>query len=147
MNPIKIMIASDLSEGSLSIIDEGIKLAHQFAGAAWIVHVVDNTAQYSNSFPGLPKFWNWEEVARYADEFLTRETWKYLNVEKEIVVRIGEPRKEIIQQAITLDVSYLVIGTQGKTGLAHWVRGSNAEYLIRHATVPVLVIPFRKKIH
>jgi nucleotide-binding universal stress UspA family protein len=144
---MKIMIASDLSENSLLMIEEGIKLARQLNGAVWIIHVVDNTSQYSNYAPGLPKVWNWEEIEQYAIEFLTRETQKYGNVDKEIVVRIGDPRKEIIEQAARLDISYLVIGTHGKTGLSHWVMGSNAEYLIRHATLPVIVIPYRRETH
>ncbi len=141
------MIASDLSENSLLMIEEGIKLARQLNGAVWIIHVVDNTSQYSNYAPGLPKVCNWEEIGQYAIEFLTRETQKYGNVDKEIVVRIGDPRKEIIEQAARLDISYLVIGTHGKTGLSHWVMGSNAEYLIRHATLPVIVIPYRRETH
>jgi nucleotide-binding universal stress UspA family protein len=63
------------------------------------------------------------------------------------MIRVGDPKKEIIEQAAKLDISYLVIGTHGKTGLSHWVMGSNAEYLIRHATVPVIVMPYRREAH
>jgi nucleotide-binding universal stress UspA family protein len=144
---VRIMIASDLSENSLLMMEQGIKLARQLNGAVWIIHVVDNTLQYSNYVPTLPKVWNWEEVEQYAIEFLTKGTQKYSDVDKEIVIRVGDPKKEIIEQAAKLDISYLVIGTHGKTGLSHWVMGSNAEYLIRHATVPVIVIPYRREAH
>jgi nucleotide-binding universal stress UspA family protein len=129
------------------MMEQGIKLARQLNGAVWIIHVVDNTLQYSNYVPTLPKVWNWEEVEQYAIEFLTKGTQKYSDVDKEIVIRVGDPKKEIIEQAAKLDISYLVIGTHGKTGLSHWVMGSNAEYLIRHATVPVIVIPYRRETH
>ncbi len=147
MYEVKIMIASDLSEDSLLIIEQGIKLVRQLHGVVCIIHVVDNTLQYSNYVPTLPKVWNWEEVEQYAIEFLTKGTQKYSDVDKEIVIRIGDPKREIIEQAAKLDISYLVIGTHGKTGLSHWVMGSNAEYLIRHATVPVIVIPYRRETH
>lgn len=149
MHDIKIMIASDLSENSLLVIEQGIKLARQFyGGAVWIIHVVDNASQYSNYSPLLmPTVWNWEEVEQHAIEFLTKGTQGYLDVDKEILVRTGDPKKEIIEQAAKLDISYLVIGTHGKTGLSHLVMGSNAEYLIRHATVPVIVIPYRREVH
>lgn len=129
------------------MIEQGIKLAQQLNGAVWIIHVVDNTSQYSNYIPGLPRVWNWEEVEQYALEFLATGTQKYWDVDKEILIRIGDPKKEIIEQAAKLDISYLVVGTHGKTGLSHWVMGSNAEYLIRHATVPVIVIPYRREAH
>ena len=141
------MIASDVSENSLLMMEQGFKLARQLNGVVWIMHVVDNTSQYSIDVPGLPKVWNWEEAEQYAIEFLTRGTQKYSDVDKEIVIRVGDPKKEIIEQAAKLDISYLVIGTHGKTGLSHWVMGSNAEYLIRHATVPVIVIPYRRETH
>ena len=147
MYEVKIMIASDLSEDSLLIIEQWIKLVRQLHGVVCIIHVVDNTLQYSNYVPTLPKVWNWEEVEQYAIEFLTKGTQKYSDVDKEIVIRIGDPKKEIIEQAEKLDISYLVIGTHGKTGLSHWVMGSNAEYLIRHATVPVIVMPYRREAH
>lgn len=141
------MIASDLTENSLLVTEQGINLARQLCGAVCIIHVVDNTSQYSNYVPGVPEVWNWEEVQQNAIEFLTRGTQKYLDVDKEIVVRIGDPKKEIIEQAAMLSISYLVIGTHGRTGLSHWIMGSNAEHLIRHATIPVIVIPYRKKVH
>ena len=119
MFEVKIMIASDLSEDSLLIIEQGIKLVRQLHGVVCIIHVVDNTLQYSNYVPTLPKVWNWEEVEQYAIEFLTKGTQKYSDVDKEIVIRIGDPKKEIIAQAAKLDISYLVIGTNGKTGLSH----------------------------
>ncbi|QLH33759.1 MAG: universal stress protein [Cyclobacteriaceae bacterium] len=91
---MKIMIASDLSENSLLMIEEGIKLARQLNGVVWIIHVVDNTSQYSTLAPGLPKVWNWEEIEQYAIEFLTRETQKYGDVDKEVMVRIGDPKRK-----------------------------------------------------
>lgn len=141
------MIASDVSENSLLVIEEGIKLARQLYGRVWIIHVVDNTSQYSNYGPWLPNVSNWEEVEQYAIEFLTMETQKYVDIDKEIIVTIGDPKKEIIHLTAKLDISYLVIGTHGKTGLSHWVMGSKAEYFIRHATVPVIVIPYRTEVH
>ncbi|HWY98467.1 MAG TPA: universal stress protein [Bacteroidia bacterium] len=39
----------------------------------------------------------------------------------------------------------IIMGTHGRTGLRHLVMGSVAEYVIRHATIPVLVIPETKK--
>jgi nucleotide-binding universal stress UspA family protein len=141
------MIASDLSEGSLAIIDEGIKLTRQLNAVAWIINVMDNTLQYSNLMPGFTTLGNWEEIQQYAYDLLTEETQRFVDVEKEIVVKIGDPKKEIVELTRQLNVSYLVIGTHGRTGLSHLVMGSNAEYLIRHTTVPVVVIPYQREPH
>lgn len=147
MTQLRIMIASDLSESSLSTIEEGIKLTHQLNGMAYIVNIVDNTMQYSSLMPGFTPLGNWEEIQHYAHDLLTEKTQRFGDVEKEVVVKIGDPKKEIVELTRQLNVSYLVIGTHGRTGLSHLVIGSNAEYLIRHTTVPLVVIPYQREAH
>lgn len=151
MTQLRIMIASDLSESSLSTVEEGIKLSKKLDAIACIVNVVDNTSQYSSlqyaGIAGFTAFENWEKIQQYALELLTEKTREFGDVKKEIVVKIGDPKKEIIELTKHLNVSYLVIGTHGRTGLSHLVAGSNAEYLIRHTTIPVVVIPYRRETH
>lgn len=151
MTQLRIMIASDLSESSLSTVEEGIKLSKKLDAIACIVNVVDNTSQYSSlqyvGIAGFTAFENWEKSQQYALELLTEKTREFRDVKKEIVVKIGDPKKEIIELTKHLNVSYLVIGTHGRTGLSHLVAGSNAEYLIRHTTIPVVVIPYRRETH
>jgi nucleotide-binding universal stress UspA family protein len=35
----------------------------------------------------------------------------------------------------------IILGTHGRTGLDHFIAGSVAESIIRHAECPVLIIP------
>ena len=35
----------------------------------------------------------------------------------------------------------IVMGTHGRTGLSHILMGSIAEHVVRHAKIPVLIIP------
>jgi nucleotide-binding universal stress UspA family protein len=37
----------------------------------------------------------------------------------------------------------IVIGTHGRTGLAHLLMGSVAEKIVRHSNLPIIVIPIR----
>ena len=39
----------------------------------------------------------------------------------------------------------IVVGTHGRTGLAHAMLGSVAERVVRRAACPVLTVPFSKK--
>lgn len=59
-----------------------------------------------------------------------------LNVRSMIVK--GSPSNEIIR--LSNDYDLIVMGTLGRTGLAHLRLGSVAERTVRHARCPVLVV-------
>lgn len=58
----------------------------------------------------------------------------------EEVLKIGVPFLEIIKAAKEKDVDMIVMGTHGRTGLAHVLIGSVAEKVVHHAHCPVLTI-------
>ena len=55
-------------------------------------------------------------------------------------VATGIPSEEVISVARAEDSELLVVGTRGKTGLAHVLLGSTAERVIRGAPCPVLAV-------
>jgi universal stress protein A len=58
-------------------------------------------------------------------------------VETRVVV--GEPVSEICQAVRREEADLVIMGSHGRTGLAHVLLGSVAERVIRHASCPVLV--------
>ncbi len=60
----------------------------------------------------------------------------------EVTTRVatGIPSEEVISAARAEDSDLIVVGTRGKTGLAHILLGSTAERVIRGASCPVLVV-------
>ena len=52
----------------------------------------------------------------------------------------GVPYIEIVRGAKALHADLLVIGTHGRTGLAHMMLGSVAERVVRTSDVPVLTV-------
>ena len=46
----------------------------------------------------------------------------------------------LLEVAATLDVDTIVMSTHGRGGLSRWVFGSVADKVLRHASVPVLLI-------
>jgi nucleotide-binding universal stress UspA family protein len=55
-------------------------------------------------------------------------------------VRVGNPIDEINRFIDEEKVSLVVLGTHGRTGLAHLLVGSVAERVVRTATCPVLTV-------
>jgi nucleotide-binding universal stress UspA family protein len=79
----------------------------------------------------------WGEAARKQLDKLA------LPVELPVVVRVvreGLPVVEIVRYARENDVDLIVIGTHGRSGLAHVFLGSVAENVVRKAGCPVLTV-------
>lgn len=61
-----------------------------------------------------------------------------LDVDLEVQVALGRPSAVIARAAEALDANLIVMGTRGRTGLAHLLLGSVVERTLRRASVPVL---------
>jgi nucleotide-binding universal stress UspA family protein len=59
-------------------------------------------------------------------------------------VGTGLPSEEVIAAAQAEDTDLVIVGTRGKSGLAHVLLGSTAERVIRMAPCPVLAVPIPK---
>jgi nucleotide-binding universal stress UspA family protein len=51
----------------------------------------------------------------------------------------------ITQRGRDIDADLIVVGTHGRTGIAHAMLGSVAERVVRRAGCPVLTVPFSRK--
>jgi universal stress protein A len=61
----------------------------------------------------------------------------------ETAMLIGSAVQEIVKRAKDTSADLIVMGTHGRSGLAHALLGSNAERVIQHAPCPVLIVPRR----
>jgi nucleotide-binding universal stress UspA family protein len=67
-------------------------------------------------------------------------TWqREINADERDLVA-GHAWEKIVERAREGRFDLIVLGTHGRTGLAHMLVGSVAERVIRHATCPVLVV-------
>lgn len=58
---------------------------------------------------------------------------------EETAVRVGTAADIILEHADAWDADLIVMGTHGRTGLAHFLNGSVAERVVRFARRPVLI--------
>ena len=146
----KILIAVDLSEQSASIIEEGIELAVKMNGSVLISSIIPIYVDYLQSQMALiPTQWDEIYIAQkeHAMKELNKIKEKHPEVSIDVYVEVGNPKFDVIEKAAEAKATYIVVGTHGRTGLSHTVMGSTAEYIVRHATVPVLVVPMDRKEH
>jgi len=68
---------------------------------------------------------------------------KRLVPDAEVLIREASPRPAIVDAALELDCQMIIMGTHGRSGLAHLLLGSVAEYVVRNSKVPVLTVRVR----
>ena len=77
------------------------------------------------------------DAERRMATFVEKQGSSSVVVETRVVV--GEPVFEICQAVGREQADLIIMGSHGRTGLAHVLLGSVAERVIRHASCPVLV--------
>ncbi|MFW9609030.1 MAG: universal stress protein [Aquaspirillum sp.] len=142
-----IMVAVDHSPQSPQVLDEAIKLA-KMSGAR--LHLVTIANLYEFAFDeagrrdeGRLQVQAESKARQVLEPHLIRAEQEGVNVSAHPVVSWGageEIAKALINEAQDSDAEVLVMGTHGRTGLAHLFLGSVAEAVIRSAPMPVLIL-------
>lgn len=142
-----ILITTDLGKDKDTIIKEGITVAHKMQADIELLVVINKNLDYMPADIGMDFADQWEARTYMAQKELEGIKSQYPDVNCKIVVIIGDPKESIIDRAIEIKASMIVLGTHGRTGLSHLLMGSTAEYVIRHSPIPVLVIPLNNYQH
>lgn len=141
MSYSKILIAVDSSEYSMKAAKKGLELAHQLQAKIALLFVVDKSKAVGNIDAGITPDEAIIGLKKEAEQTLD-ELSKLAHV-KDIqkFMPEGYPLEDILKTAETWGADALVIGTHGRTGLLHLLMGSVAEHIVRHAKIPVIVVP------
>ncbi len=140
----KILVPVDGSEASTAGLREAIKLAKGPGCQIQLVHVVNEfipdygyAGVYAAEFmDSLRK--TGQNILDSAEAFAQREGLKPSCVLLEAVG--GQAADSILEQAKAWVPDLIVMGTHGRRGLVRMVMGSDAEAVVRGATVPVLLL-------
>ncbi len=138
-----ILVPVDFSPGSEAAVEWARALAGAFSATLVLLHVVDTSTSAVLGGPGgvltpPPPTMLIDELraeARKAMDDLAARTPGARTLIKE-----GTPRHEIIAAVKELGADLIVMGTHGRTGLAHLLFGSVAEHVVRHAPAPVFTV-------
>jgi nucleotide-binding universal stress UspA family protein len=143
----KILAATDFSDDSNHALDYAEELARRFSAEILVMHVDQPLApvMVSELSPGLDV----GAMNRIAEEQrllalreLDRTTARLRDagLKSRSLLKVGAPFLEIIGAAHSEGADLIVLGTHGRTGLAHVLMGSVAERVVRKAHCPVLTI-------
>lgn len=144
----KILIAVDDSEPSYKAANYGFALARRLKAEVALIHisempmVMNVTGDPILGSPGyiMPNVIDIQQDA--ASKLLENMVLKFGEglITKEYIL-IGDVTHEVIEIAKEYQASLIVLGTHGRTGFDHFISGSVAENITRHAKCPVLIVP------
>jgi len=140
----RILVPIDFSECSLKGVEYARGLARQFGSKLVLLHSV--ALQYfitSDEYARYDLPWLMEEAERASRcqmrELIETTDWQGIEVRSSL--QIGHAGQQVCGRAAEDNVDLIVTSTHGTTGFKHILVGSTAEYIVRHAACPVLVVP------
>jgi nucleotide-binding universal stress UspA family protein len=138
-----ILVPVDFSEGSDVAVEWAQALAGAFGARLVVLHVVDLAAAAAvMGGPGdalvPPPASLLEEVRQDARQLMAELAARVPGATT--LVREGSPRQDIIETCAEVKGDLIVMGTHGRSGLAHLLFGSVAEHVVRNAPVPVFTV-------
>jgi nucleotide-binding universal stress UspA family protein len=148
----KILVPTDLSENSLIAINHAAGLAKLTGAHLALFHVFQIPDYVMSPNISLSARAAQSDLATAQCEALDRlqslrEAVTASGVNCDAQMRTGVPYQEIIGEAETMTPDLIIVGTQGATGIAHYLLGSTAERVVRHSKCPVLVARDSSKHH
>jgi len=83
-----------------------------------------------------------DQEAAQCEEYLRRVQGRLQGegLQVDATVRRGDVTEEILRHADERRADLIVMSTHGRSGLGRWVYGSIADRVLRHASVPVLLV-------
>jgi nucleotide-binding universal stress UspA family protein len=135
----RILVPTDGSDRGHVALDRALDLAKALGADVTGLYVVDET-----SYMGLPAGFDWQALSTALREEGQRalaeveERARAAGVRAETRLVEGHPAERIVEAGKDHDL--IVMGTLGRSGLAHLLLGSVAERVIRHAPCPVMAV-------
>ena len=138
-----ILFATDFSEGSDHAFDYAYSLAKCFNSRLILIHVINEPVDLRGFYVPHISFEQLEKeieagAEQMMEKFCRTRITDFTNYEPVIVT--GIPYEEILKRAEEQNVSLIVLGTHGRSGIDHLLFGSTAERVVRKAACPVMTV-------
>jgi len=145
----RILVPVDFSAHSDRAIEYAVTMGQHFGACVELLHVVEDPFEsggwgsevYLSDLDGLRQRALDEATARIETCRSSIPAGQFSLV---ATVRMGHVARTIVDYATNVHANLIVMGTHGRTGLAHFIIGSVAERVVRLAPCPVLTVGLEK---
>lgn len=138
----RILFPTDFSERAETAWSYARLMAEQFGTEVVLLHVMQEPVAMlpESSLAVAPPAINIAELTSAAEEGLKRLEVKEPARIVDRIVCNGPAAEEIVRYAKDLEADLVVLGTHGRTGIAHALLGSVAERVVRRAPCAVMTV-------
>jgi nucleotide-binding universal stress UspA family protein len=140
-----ILVATDFSEAAHAALNYGKNFARAHAATLHVLHVADDLASRVTLSAGpMPDIGQLQmeletDALERLDALLTDEDRTVLKA-RAVVRTSSAPAQTIVSYARDAQVDLIIVGTHGRSGMAHFFMGSVAQHVVRTAPCPVLTV-------
>ena len=141
----RILVPTDFSAPSTAALDQARTLAERLGSSIQLLHVVEEPATASgyvaDGFAPATDSIRETRLAQARDalaRLISATDRTRFHARADAI--IGAPAAAIVDYADATGTTLIVMGTHGRTGLAHLLMGSVAEHVVRTASCAVLIV-------
>ncbi|MDF0676422.1 MAG: universal stress protein [Nitrospira sp.] len=136
----QIAVPIDFSDCSLDAVEYGVQIAKNFDASLTLLHSLEPLSYGIDLTFGHTAEQNRQQIATrlklVADEVQSQ------GVSARTVIRGGLPSDSILDFIDSSDCDLVVMGTHGRRGISHLMKGSVVEAVLRRASCPVLAAKY-----
>ena len=142
----RILCPVDFSNGSRTALGHALALRHWYGATLTVLHVFSDVPIVDTTAAGLGAGLQASEAPSDAAAIEDRLRTFVSAASDDAGVEImtcpgGSVREDILRHAAAMRADLIVLGSRGLTGLTRLALGSTAENVLRHSTMPVLIVP------
>jgi nucleotide-binding universal stress UspA family protein len=141
----RILVPVDGSAASARGLTEAIELARHLQARMWLVHVVEPWVMVTPETMPVTVYQVADSIRSIGTALLDECEKKAADAGVEVDVELietagGSAGQYIVKKAKEINADLIVCGTHGRRGVHRLLMGSDAEYIVRRAPVPVLLV-------
>ncbi len=149
----KVLIALDYDPTSQKVAEIGFAMAKSMGAEVTLLHVMVNPAMYASAYPNMG-VWQIDSVNSIETiKILETGSRNFLEKAKRhlgsksihIVQKEGDFAQMILQTADEIKADCIVMGSHSQKWLENIVMGSVTKEVLRKTTIPMYIVPTKKK--
>lgn len=153
----KVLIALDYDPTAQKVAEGGYELAKTMGAEVTLLHVISDPVYYSSTdyspIMGFTGYLNTDPLQLNTIEMLKTASLNFLEKSRnhlgdatiQTVVEDGDFADSIIKTAKKLHADIIVLGSHSQKWLENIVMGSVTEEVLRQSSIPLFIIPTRRK--
>ena len=153
----KVLIALDYNPTAQKVAEVGFSMAKAMNAEVILLHVISDPVYYSTSefspIMGFSGYTDMGPLQTDSVDSLKSASQKFLEKSKhhlgddaiQTLVEEGDFGDSIINAAKKMHADIIVMGSHSRKWLENIVMGSVTEYVLRHTTIPLFIVPTKQK--